>query len=601
MSLLKLAIDAHKLGNLAVASELYNKQLKLNPQDENANQLLGMVYFASGNFEYATHYMEKSLALNPNQPHVLNNLAACFSKAGQKDAAIDCYEKAIALQPTYVEAYRNLAISQKALGKHKSALKTVASALEVETSNTELIMLQGQLYKGNKAFVEAIRCFERVLDIQPGHVEARHNLGVSLRLSGRSEQALENYLILSKQGVEKYQLAHNIANAYSDLGELEKAISYFEKAIGLNPGYVESHKNLNDLLWEMDDRVRFLASYQKALKQEGNNPELYFAYINTVLRVSMWQQAEKLLNQADESLKSYPEYYSLLGRALVGQEKRIEALLVQERCVNFESVTAEQLLSYSRNLIETNNIDPAIVVLERVLAKDPFDQLAIAYLGDCWRLKSDPRELELNNYQEMIRPYVIKPPEEFDSIESYCEALNCYLDSLHTSVNQPLEQTLVYGTQTKGNLFNDQHPLIQHLLNQFKACVEDYNEQTKHLNNSGVGKRSVTEFELSGCFSVRLSQQGFHTSHIHPMGWLSSAFYVQLPEVMEEQEPDDHQGWIHFGEPFMNLQTELPYKRILKPRVGTLALFPSYMWHGTVPFESDETRTTVVFDVAVKN
>jgi hypothetical protein len=26
-------------------------------------------------------------------------------------------------------------------------------------------------------------------------------------------------------------------------------------------------------------------------------------------------------------------------------------------------------------------------------------------------------------------------------------------------------------------------------------------------------------------------------------------------------------------------------------------LFPSYMWHGTIPFRSDEPRMTVAFDV----
>jgi hypothetical protein len=35
----------------------------------------------------------------------------------------------------------------------------------------------------------------------------------------------------------------------------------------------------------------------------------------------------------------------------------------------------------------------------------------------------------------------------------------------------------------------------------------------------------------------------------------------------------------------------------VQPRVGTLVLFPSYMWHGTVPFRSTQARTTIAFDV----
>ncbi|MGH8111927.1 MAG: putative 2OG-Fe(II) oxygenase, partial [Rhodanobacteraceae bacterium] len=32
------------------------------------------------------------------------------------------------------------------------------------------------------------------------------------------------------------------------------------------------------------------------------------------------------------------------------------------------------------------------------------------------------------------------------------------------------------------------------------------------------------------------------------------------------------------------------------PQTGMLVLFPSYFWHGTVPFSDDDTRLTVAFD-----
>ncbi len=37
--------------------------------------------------------------------------------------------------------------------------------------------------------------------------------------------------------------------------------------------------------------------------------------------------------------------------------------------------------------------------------------------------------------------------------------------------------------------------------------------------------------------------------------------------------------------------------KILQPKEGHLVLFPSYMFHGTVPFPSNEIRTTIAFDV----
>ena len=37
--------------------------------------------------------------------------------------------------------------------------------------------------------------------------------------------------------------------------------------------------------------------------------------------------------------------------------------------------------------------------------------------------------------------------------------------------------------------------------------------------------------------------------------------------------------------------------KCVEPKVGLLALFPSYFWHGTEPFQSNENRLTVAFDV----
>jgi hypothetical protein len=54
------------------------------------------------------------------------------------------------------------------------------------------------------------------------------------------------------------------------------------------------------------------------------------------------------------------------------------------------------------------------------------------------------------------------------------------------------------------------------------------------------------------------------------------------------------QGWIKFGEP--GVEMGLGPRRVLQPVPGRLVLFPSYMWHGTIPFQGASPRTTIAFD-----
>ena len=83
-------------------------------------------------------------------------------------------------------------------------------------------------------------------------------------------------------------------------------------------------------------------------------------------------------------------------------------------------------------------------------------------------------------------------------------------------------------------------------------------------------------------------------NHVHPQGWISSALYVSLPPRLAGEAEDA--GWFTLGQPQEQLGTGLEPWRKIEPKPGRLVLFPSWMWHGTVPFTQGE-RLTVAFDV----
>jgi len=61
-------------------------------------------------------------------------------------------------------------------------------------------------------------------------------------------------------------------------------------------------------------------------------------------------------------------------------------------------------------------------------------------------------------------------------------------------------------------------------------------------------------------------------------------------------DPSARQGWIKFGEPSFETAMQGTIRRAVQPVPGRLVLFPSYMWHGTIPFHSAAARTTIAFD-----
>ena len=92
----------------------------------------------------------------------------------------------------------------------------------------------------------------------------------------------------------------------------------------------------------------------------------------------------------------------------------------------------------------------------------------------------------------------------------------------------------------------------------------------------------------------RLVKNGHHTSHIHPSGWLSGVIYLKTTGLFNNDE-----GAIEFGLHGYDLPiTNEDYPRKLhRPRRGDIVLFPSSLFHRTIPFTTDSERCVIAFDI----
>ena len=101
-----------------------------------------------------------------------------------------------------------------------------------------------------------------------------------------------------------------------------------------------------------------------------------------------------------------------------------------------------------------------------------------------------------------------------------------------------------------------------------------------------------SDLKFAGSWSVRLAAQGHHAVHTHPAGWISSALHVALPDAIGAAPA----GWLRFGAPPPDLGLTLTPYRQIAPKVARLVLFPSTLWHDTIPFTEGE-RLSLAFDI----
>ena len=183
--------------------------------------------------------------------------------------------------------------------------------------------------------------------------------------------------------------------------------------------------------------------------------------------------------------------------------------------------------------------------------------------------------------------------QRYASIGAFNEALRDSLNRLHVLETHPLDQSLRHGSQTTRSLLTVNDPVIRQYLRALEEPIRAYIATMKKPDHPWSGRKSEN-FRLSGCWSVKLKPNGYHVNHLHPEGWISSAYYVSLPDVAKSGETQE--GWIKFGEPPFDASLKQPVRRTIQPAPGRLVLFPSYMWHGTVPFRSGDERMTIAMD-----
>jgi uncharacterized protein (TIGR02466 family) len=289
------------------------------------------------------------------------------------------------------------------------------------------------------------------------------------------------------------------------------------------------------------------------------------------------------------------ELKSLLAYTLEEQGRWSDALQLHADAVNTPGSVPNHRISYARALLACRRPDEALIQAKQGAAQMPLNQRALAYLALCWRLLGDERDEILNDYQNLVRVYDVPVPPQYSDTLEFNSSLSDVLGALHFGKRPPPEQTVRGGTQTSGNLFVRHEPEIVSLVDGLKHCIGDYIESLPQHREHPMLSRWSGHFDFAASWSVRLHRSGYHSMHIHPLGWISSAYYVQVPGEIAGSHPGE--GVLKFGEPDIDIGDKGAARRQIQPAVGRLVLFPSYMWHGTVPFESDRPRTTVAFDV----
>jgi tetratricopeptide (TPR) repeat protein len=441
---------------------------------------------------------------------------------------------------------------------------------------------------GEQRIEEALEAIGHAVQAEPDNAQAVFGLA---QLSFEAWRPAADFFARARALIAgQPDLIRNHALALAAEGESAAAEQLLERELADNLGWLDGHKTLASLRITTAATTNFDQSYADACHAQPQNASLWMGWFQQHVALNNWDRARDILARAQRAVGANR---SLEMAALFLDSEGGAGKDLSSRFAAFADQGDPGMdLCHVRYCLKSGAADAALAIAMRQLS-GPAARMFWPYIALCWRLLGDERAAWLDGdplYAKVL---------DLNFSESELATLAAVLRGLHRLRAPYPEQSVRGGTQTDRQLFFHPDPAIQNARVKIAKAVEGYMAALPPLDPHHpllAFRRDTILFE--GSWSVRLAGGGNHNSHTHMMGWISSAFYVALPEAMSVAMDEAPAGWLSLGAPPPELKLGLkPYVHI-QPQPGRLVLFPSTLWHATEPFAEGE-RLTIAFDIKI--
>ncbi len=219
--------------------------------DDRLKQLmtLGKEHYQNHEYEKAERYLAEVVKQHRGFADVFNMLGVIYHDQGKFSQAQAAFEEALGINPQYTEAALNLAVTYNDLGRYQEAKEVYSKAMArlraqprsldpyVRGKLANMHADLGEAYCSVALYDEAVREYQKALEMCPTFVDIRVRLGLT----------------------------------YRDRGDLESALREFEDARRGNPGYTPARVHLGLTLYSLGRREEACREWEEVLAREPDN------------------------------------------------------------------------------------------------------------------------------------------------------------------------------------------------------------------------------------------------------------------------------------------------------------------------------------------
>ena len=337
-------VDAHTyLGMIAAEANELNEAERhfaaaasLAPTEPSTRNNYGAILMRLGRTAQAQTEFEASLKLNPNQPSALINLAQIYFDRGQLQdllmarSLLERADKAISdpqIPRALASIYATLAELYEADGHYENAIPAMRLAVQRDPQNEIYHFRYGLLLTDSHAPAAGILRLQEALKQFPTSARLWLALGIAQLTYGQNPEAENSFKQSLAFDAKLVPALAYLGMTYSERGAYDKAISFYEQAIALNPQLAALHYLVAETILKSEaaDTARAEKYLRRAIELDPNLAPAYLTWGRLYARTNRYDEAAPLLERAVSLQPELPEAHYQLSRVLVKLKRTDDA------------------------------------------------------------------------------------------------------------------------------------------------------------------------------------------------------------------------------------------------------------------------------------
>jgi len=331
-----------RLGRTAQAQTEFEASLKFNSNQPSALTNLAQIYFDRGQLDdlrMARSLLERAGKII-SDPQISRALLITYLKLGQEltekglhDEAITELKAALTFDPTNADPiviariYSTLAEVYEADGHYENAIPAMRFAVQRDPQNEIYHFRYGLLLTDSHAPAAGILRLQEALKQFPGSARIWLALGIAQLTYGQNAEAENSFKQSLTLDAKLVPALAYLGMTYSERGAYDKAVSFYEQALALNPQLATLHYLVAETILKSEtaDTTRAEKYLRRATELDSNLAPAYLTWGKLYVRTNRWDEAAPLLERAVSLQPELLEAHYQLSRVLVKLRRTEEA------------------------------------------------------------------------------------------------------------------------------------------------------------------------------------------------------------------------------------------------------------------------------------